>query len=491
MRSRPIALLLCASLGGACLVTTDLDPLSAGDAGGSTSSASASSGQGGSSAGGAAGAGTGASSAGGLGGNGGAQTSGGGGSGAANCGDGNVDVGEECDDGAANSDVLPDACRTTCVSASCGDGVTDTGEQCDNGVFLSPDGCSGSCTIDPLVTDGATGVVHPAGFKVDFFENGTLNTAVRMSDSAGFGTFVHVMSLNGQLKRLLPDGGSFALATLGGSAPNGCGDTTSFQSGTVGMSFVDSPSFGEAVLSGTVNNSNPCECIAKTTSAFVTSLLVLGSPVDVPISAVWAIEPSSGGAFGDFVYAALLDEGIVRVDPAGAPSVFSGSFARGLRFGPGDAFGSDLYVASDALVLTTGSGGTSKTFAGGFQMARDLAFGGGGAWGHDLYVLDAGNFGATSATLLRVTPAGVRTVVASGFDVTDPAWGQIAFAGGPDYCDALYVTTYSSQTNTSAVMKLTPPAPTCGDCKLDPCEECDDGGVAPGDGCDGACRFES
>ena len=47
------------------------------------------------------------------------------------CGDGNVDPGESCDDGSANSDTQPDACRTDCRSAYCSDGVVDSGEECD------------------------------------------------------------------------------------------------------------------------------------------------------------------------------------------------------------------------------------------------------------------------------------------------------------------------------------------------------------------------
>lgn len=61
----------------------------------------------------------------------------------ADCGDGTVDPGEECDDGAANSDTAPDACRTSCTLPSCGDEVVDAGEQCD-----PPDGgatCKSDC----------------------------------------------------------------------------------------------------------------------------------------------------------------------------------------------------------------------------------------------------------------------------------------------------------------------------------------------------------
>jgi len=47
------------------------------------------------------------------------------------CGDGTLDPGESCDDGPANSDVAPDACRTDCTVATCGDGVIDSAEVCD------------------------------------------------------------------------------------------------------------------------------------------------------------------------------------------------------------------------------------------------------------------------------------------------------------------------------------------------------------------------
>jgi len=63
------------------------------------------------------------------------------------CGNGQLDGGEECDDGSANSDTLPDACRTSCVEAFCGDGVVDTGEECDDGNQIDGDGCEGDCTL--------------------------------------------------------------------------------------------------------------------------------------------------------------------------------------------------------------------------------------------------------------------------------------------------------------------------------------------------------
>lgn len=82
----------------------------------------------------------------------------------ASCGDGftcsaaGCDVGpggaaEACDDGANNSDVSADACRTDCSLASCGDGVADSGEQCDGesrGSCLSNEACLDSCECKHL-----------------------------------------------------------------------------------------------------------------------------------------------------------------------------------------------------------------------------------------------------------------------------------------------------------------------------------------------------
>jgi cysteine-rich repeat protein len=75
--------------------------------------------------------------------------------GSAVCGDGVVQaVCEECDNGAGNSDTLPDACRTACRVARCGDGILDSGEECDDGNTNSCDGCSSRCESEVGATCG-------------------------------------------------------------------------------------------------------------------------------------------------------------------------------------------------------------------------------------------------------------------------------------------------------------------------------------------------
>lgn len=67
------------------------------------------------------------------------------------CGNGVRELGEACDDGAQNTDTMPDGCRTSCAFPTCGDGVTDAGEQCDDGNHTSGDQCSSSCRWESVV----------------------------------------------------------------------------------------------------------------------------------------------------------------------------------------------------------------------------------------------------------------------------------------------------------------------------------------------------
>ncbi|MEZ4382124.1 MAG: fibrinogen-like YCDxxxxGGGW domain-containing protein [Nannocystaceae bacterium] len=73
------------------------------------------------------------------------------------CGDGNVDAGEACDDGAANSDDA--ACTANCMNNVCGDGLVNDGvEECDDGNEVDEDSCTASCKNnvcgDGIVNEG-------------------------------------------------------------------------------------------------------------------------------------------------------------------------------------------------------------------------------------------------------------------------------------------------------------------------------------------------
>ncbi len=78
--------------------------------------------------------------------------------GAAGCGDGVTDTGEDCDDGNGDNS---DACRNDCLFNTCGDGVVDPGEECDEDDAAACTGqCLEDCTCCP--DDDVTG--GPDGF---------------------------------------------------------------------------------------------------------------------------------------------------------------------------------------------------------------------------------------------------------------------------------------------------------------------------------------
>jgi len=60
------------------------------------------------------------------------------------CGDGNMGLYEECDDGNLDPD---DGCNESCHIEVCGDGRTNPGEQCDDGNDDNTDGCVAGCKL--------------------------------------------------------------------------------------------------------------------------------------------------------------------------------------------------------------------------------------------------------------------------------------------------------------------------------------------------------
>ena len=70
------------------------------------------------------------------------------------CGDGDVDRGEECDDGPGNDDA--GACTLACTLAACGDGHLQAGEQCDDGNAENEDSCVEGCELN-VCGDGFVG----------------------------------------------------------------------------------------------------------------------------------------------------------------------------------------------------------------------------------------------------------------------------------------------------------------------------------------------
>ena len=58
------------------------------------------------------------------------------------CGNSNLELIEQCDDGNA---VSGDGCSADCLWEECGNGIVDPNEECDDGNVSDGDGCSSSC----------------------------------------------------------------------------------------------------------------------------------------------------------------------------------------------------------------------------------------------------------------------------------------------------------------------------------------------------------
>jgi len=61
------------------------------------------------------------------------------------CGDGSIDLGEECDDGNL---IDGDGCDSNCTNTACGNGIVTAGEQCDDGNLQGGDCCDTSCVFE-------------------------------------------------------------------------------------------------------------------------------------------------------------------------------------------------------------------------------------------------------------------------------------------------------------------------------------------------------
>ncbi|MBI5041354.1 MAG: DUF4215 domain-containing protein [Gammaproteobacteria bacterium] len=87
----------------------------------------------------------------------------------ARCGDGVLVVpDEQCDDG---NNIDGDGCSATCtLEPMCGDGIVNGSEACDDGNNLNGDGCSASCTIEAYCGDSILndGEMCDDGNNVDF-----------------------------------------------------------------------------------------------------------------------------------------------------------------------------------------------------------------------------------------------------------------------------------------------------------------------------------
>ncbi len=110
------------------------------------------------------------------------------------CGDGVIDPGETCDEGLLNSDEPGATCRIGCTPAGCSDGILDPGEVCDDGNLVDGDGCDSDCDLSCGRGSGATMVFPRAsdGACLLGFDQRRSHLSARAACAAEGGTLVTV-----------------------------------------------------------------------------------------------------------------------------------------------------------------------------------------------------------------------------------------------------------------------------------------------------------
>jgi len=97
------------------------------------------------------------------------------------CGNGVVQLAEQCDDGNL---VDGDGCDSNCRVTRCGNGIKTAGEACDDGNLIAGDGCSPACLVGPVLGD-ADGDLVP-----NSLDNCPYKPNAAQTDSGGINTAV-------------------------------------------------------------------------------------------------------------------------------------------------------------------------------------------------------------------------------------------------------------------------------------------------------------
>lgn len=281
------------------------------------------------------------------------------------CGNGVLDASEQCDDGDANSDTTPDACRTDCRMPQCSDGIIDVGmgEECDDGgnnANLKADACRTNCLL-PRCGDGGVDTGEACDDGNEAWGDSCFECSAR------FYFILNAPDLNGggnvSIVRTTRDGAPLQLVG-GDPAYNGIWQIAVEPDGTT-IYAIQSMDAVDRVLSFSGEDGAP-------QGEFDIGQAVLGYDPD----ARGIVRASDGMLY------VLLDGGdtarVVAIDPAvGTPSEFA-------DLGAGVEIADVTHDGADTIFIATGSGnsilsvditsGAVATFATGLSNPTGLTY---------------------------------------------------------------------------------------------------------------------
>ncbi len=392
------------------------------------------------------------------------------------CGDGNTVAGEECDNGTANSNTVPDACRANCRVAACGDRVVDSAEQCEP---PSQGACDASCAVVTTTTVASTTTTVTSTTTTTTLPepcgNGTLETGEECDDGNLIST----------------DGCTDACTTCGNgtvTAPEECddGDLDSNDGCDAdctvtgcGNSVVTPP---ETCDDGNTNNDDDCP----------SNCIIQACEPDFGSDRTVDIEVSSGDRVAGLTVFLDYPEGKVRI-PGSGGGVPAGIISD-LPFG--------TFAATNDL-----DHALRQVIAGSFEILDGLLFrvhfenciGAPGPVLGDFTCQVVAAADTSGAPLSGVTctvvglPMGTTTTTAASTTAASTTTTTSASTTTTTGASTTTTTTTSASTTTTtgASTTTTTISPLCGNGAPNPGETCDDGNQSNNDACPTDCVIDA
>lgn len=389
------------------------------------------------------------------------------------CGDGEVEATETCDDG---NTTPGDGCDAACqVEPVCGDGVLAASEECDDGNTTAGDHCSPACLWEVResepndVAAAASGPIAPGT---------TVAGSIGVIGDVDYLSFVVPRASNVRIETFDRHGAGSCDALVDTVvtlfAPDGTTVLASDdEDGILHCSLIDpAVDTGARMIAAGTYYVRVADYLNNSVIPGYTVQITLPSTCGNGV-AEGLEECDDGNAVnGDCCSSACQIEADCEAEPNGSVATASGPYPPGLAVraaidstGDQDYFSFTVTAVSDVVIETFDSAGPSYCSTGLDTVIGLIAADG------TTVLADDDDDGPLSCS--RISPA------------VDPGARRLSpgtyYVHVNDFKDDEPIAAYTLRVSFSAV---------CGDGVLSGYEECDDGGLADGDGCDHVCTIQ-